>query len=146
MILNKIKLNTNIYTKIVSNLAFMKNLKFIFFLFINFFISLSSAQEGKLTIHQDNKLINLMELKKAVNKEDFTSGQFTVQIFNGTYEEGDRLMKEIILEDKFKDVYFSFETPYYKIRIGKYISKIEAIKELEKIKKTFPAAFILKPN
>ena len=146
MILNKIKLNTNIYTKIVSNLAYMKNLKFIFFLFINFFISLSSAQEGKLTIHQDNKLINLMELKKAVNKEDFTSGQFTVKIFNGTYEEGDRLMKEIILEDKFKDVYISFETPYYKIRIGKYISKIEAIKELEKIKKTFPAAFILKPN
>jgi hypothetical protein len=87
-----------------------------------------------------------MELKKAVNKEDFTSGQFTVQIFNGTYEEGDRLMKEIILEDKFRDVYLSFETPYYKIRIGKYISKIEAIKELEKIKKTFPAAFILKPN
>jgi hypothetical protein len=146
MILNKIELNTNIYTKIVSNLAFMKNLKFIFFLFINFFISLSSAQEGKITIHQDNRLINLMELKKAVNKEDFTSGQFTVQIFNGTYEEGDRLMKEIILEDKFKDVYISFETPYYKIRIGKYISKIEAIKELEKIKKTFPAAFILKPN
>ena len=146
MILNKIELNTNIYTKIVSNLAYMKNLKFIFFLFINFFISFSSAQEGKITIHQDNKLINLMELKKAVNKEDFTSGQFTVQIFNGTYEEGDRLMKEIILEDKFKDVYFSFETPYYKIRIGKYISKIEAIKELEKIKKTFPAAFILKPN
>lgn len=146
MILNKIKLNTNIYTKIVSNLAYMKNLKFIFFLFINFFISFSYAQEGKITIHQDNKLVNLMELKKAVNKEDFTSGQFTVQIFNGTYEEGDRLMKEIILEDKFKDVYFSFETPYYKIRIGKYISKIEAIKELEKIKKTFPAAFILKPN
>ena len=146
MILNKIKLNTNIYTKIVSNLAYMKNLKFIFFLFINFFISFSYAQEGKITIHQDNKLISLMELKKAVNKEDFTSGQFTVQIFNGTYEEGDRLMKEIILEDKFKDVYISFETPYYKIRIGKYISKIEAIKELEKIKKTFPAAFILKPN
>ena len=146
MILNKIKLNTNIYIKIVSNLAYMKNLKFIFFLFINFFISFSYAQEGKITIHQDNKLINLMELKKAVNKEDFTSGQFTVQIFNGTYEEGDRLMKEIILEDKFRDVYLSFETPYYKIRIGKYISKIEAIKELEKIKKTFPAAFILKPN
>ena len=146
MILNKIKLNTNIYTKIVSNLAYIKNLKFIFFLFINFFISFSYAQEGKITIHQDNKLVNLMDLKKAVNKEDFTSGQFTVQIFNGTYEEGYRLMKEIILEDKFKDVYFIFETPYYKIRIGKYISKIEAIKELEKIKKTFPAAFILKPN
>lgn len=124
----------------------MKNLKLVFFVFINFFIFFSFAQDGKVTIHQDKKLIDLMELKKAVNKEDFTSGQFTVQIFNGTYEKGNRLMKELILEDKFKDIYFSFETPYYKIRIGKYISKIEAIKELKKIKKTFPAAFILKPN
>ena len=49
-------------------------------------------------------------------------------------------------DEKFKDVYFSFGTPYYKIRIGKFVSKIEAIKELQKIKKTFPSAFILKPN
>jgi hypothetical protein len=55
-------------------------------------------------------------------------------------------MEDLILDEKFENVYFSFETPYYKIRIGKYISKIEAIKNLEKIKRMFPAAFILKPN
>ena len=117
-----------------------------FFIFLNFTIINSFSQEGKVLLNQDPKLIELMELKKIVNQETFTSGQFTIQVYNGKYELGIELMEKLTLEEKFKDVYFSFETPYYKIRIGKYVSKIEAIKELIKIKKTFPSAFILKPN
>jgi hypothetical protein len=78
-----------------------------------------------------------MKLKKEVNQEDFTSGQYTIQVYNGTYENGTELMKMLISENEFKDIIFSFETPYYKIRIGKYVSKIKAIKELKKIKKKF---------
>ena len=111
------------------------------------FISINSfTQEGTLVLVQDHKLTKLMELKKEVNSVDFTSGQYTVQVFNGQYEKGIELIEELMSDEKFKDVYFSFETPYYKIRIGKFVSKIEAIKELQKIKKTFPSAFILKPN
>jgi DUF4097 and DUF4098 domain-containing protein YvlB len=111
------------------------------------FISVNSfTQEGTLVLAQDHKLTKLMELKKEVNSVDFTSGQYTVQVFNGQYEKGIELVEELMSNEKFKDVYFSFETPYYKIRIGKFVSKIEAIKELQKIKKTFPSAFILKPN
>ena len=111
------------------------------------FISINSfTQEGTLVLVQDQKLTKLMELKKEVNSVDFTSGQYTVQVFNGQYEKGIELVEELMSNEKFKDVYFSFETPYYKIRIGKFVSKIEAIKELQKIKKTFPSAFILKPN
>ena len=111
------------------------------------FISINSfSQEGTLVLVQDHKLTKLMELKKEVNSVDFTSGQYTVQVFNGQYEKGVELVEELMSNEKFKDVYFSFETPYYKIRIGKFVSKIEAIKELQKIKKTFPSAFILKPN
>ena len=120
--------------------------KTLFFIFLNFTITNSFSQEGKVILNQDPKLIHLMELKKIVNQETFTSGQFTIQVYNGKYELGIELMEKLTLEEKFKDVYFSFETPYYKIRIGKYVSKIEAIKELIKIKKTFPSAFILKPN
>ena len=111
------------------------------------FISINSfSQEGTLVLVQDHKLTKLMELKKEVNSVDFTSGQYTVQVFNGQYEKGIKLVEELMSNEKFKDVYFSFETPYYKIRIGKFVSKIEAIKELQIIKKTFPSAFILKPN
>ena len=111
------------------------------------FISVNSfTQEGTLVLVQDHKLTKLMELKKEVNSVDFTSGQYTVQVFNGQYEKGIELIEELMSDEKFNDVYFSFETPYYKIRIGKFVSKIEAIKELQIIKKTFPSAFILKPN
>ena len=124
----------------------MKDKK-IFFLIILFLISISSfSQAGKIQLNQDPKLSELMKLKKEVNQEDFTSGQYTIQVYNGTYEIGAELMKKLISENEFKDVIFSFETPYYKIRIGKYVSKVEAIKELKNIKKTFPSAFILKPN
>ena len=124
----------------------MKHKK-IFFLIILFLCSFSSfSQVGKIHLNQDPKLTELMKLKKEVNQEDFTSGQFTIQVYNGTYENGAELMKKLISEGKFKDVVFSFETPYYKIRIGKYGSNLEVNKELKIIKKTFPSAFILKPN
>ena len=124
----------------------MKHKK-IFFSTIIFLISISSfSQNGKIRLNQDPKLTELMKLKKEVNQEDFTSGQYTIQVYNGTYENGTELMKMLISENEFKDIIFSFETPYYKIRIGKYVSKIKAIKELKKIKKKIPSAFILKPN
>ena len=124
----------------------MKSIKTLCLLSI-FFISLNSfSQEGKIKLNQDPRLTELMKLKKEVNLETFTSGQFTIQVYNGKYESGVKLIEELNSNDKFEDVLFSFETPYYKIRIGKFVSKIEAIKELKLIKKTFPSAFILKPN
>ena len=113
----------------------MKSIKTLCLLSI-FFISLNSfSQEGKIKLNQDPRLTELMKLKKEVNQETFTSGQFTIQVYNGKYESGVKLMEELNSNDKFQDVLFSFETPYYKIRIGKYVSKIEAIKELKLIKK-----------
>ena len=116
-------------------------LKTIFLLFY----SVCLAQNGKLEITQESKLDSIISLKKEVNKEDFTSGQYTIQIFSGNFNEGNELFEKL-KNEKIKELFFSFETPYYKIRIGKYISKIDAIKKLKEVKITFPSAFILRPN
>ena len=124
----------------------IKLVKPLFIFFISLNLTNSFSQEGNIKLNQDPKLIKLMELKKEVNIETFTSGQYTIQVFNGKYDEGSELMDKLMSEKKFEDVFFSFETPYYKIRIGKYVSKLEAIKKLKIIRRNFPSAFILKPN
>jgi hypothetical protein len=117
-----------------------------FFLFSVAMIFKTSAQNDSIIINQDPKLSKVLELKKIVNQEAFTSGQYTVQIFSGNFKDYQELLNSINEEKEFEEVFFSFETPYYKIRVGKYVSKIKAIKELKKIKKKYPSAFILQPN
>lgn len=123
----------------------MKKILF-FFLFSVAMVFKSSAQNDSIIINQDSKLLKVLELKKIVNQEAFTSGQYTVQIFSGNFKDYQELLNLINEEKEFEEVFFSFETPYYKIRVGKYVSKIKAIKELKKIKKKYPSAFILQPN
>ena len=117
-----------------------------FFLFSVAMVFKTSAQNDSIIINQDSKLSKVLELKKIVNQEAFTSGQYTVQIFSGNFKDYQELLNSINEEKEFEEVFFSFETPYYKIRVGKYVSKIKAIKELKKIKKKYPSAFILQPN
>jgi hypothetical protein len=123
----------------------MKKVLF-FFLFSVAMVFKTSAQNDSIIINQDSKLLKVLELKKIVNQEAFTSGQYTVQIFSGNFKDYQELLNLINEEKEFEEVFFSFETPYYKIRVGKYVSKIKAIKELKKIKKKYPSAFILQPN
>ena len=108
--------------------------------------SKSFSQNDSVTINQDPKLLKVMELKKVVNQEAFTSGQFTIQIFSGNYTDYKILMDELKSDEKYNEIFYSFETPYYKIRLGKYVSRILAIKELKNIKKEFSSAFILQPK
>ena len=123
----------------------MKKILF-FFLFSMAMVFKTSAQNDSIIINQDSKLLKVLELKKIINQEAFTSGQYTVQIFSGNFKDYQELLNSINEEKEFEEVFFSFETPYYKIRVGKYVSKIKAIKELKKIKKKYPSAFILQPN
>ena len=110
------------------------------------FLNTSFSQTTESKIIQDDKLVKLIKLKKDVNIETFTSGQLTIQIFSGNYEEGLALMEELKEEKMFEETYFNFETPYYKIRIGKFVSKLDAIKSLKQVKKKYTSAFILRPN
>lgn len=123
----------------------MKKILFFFFFSVAMIFK-TSAQNDSIIINQDSKLSKVLELKKIVNQEAFTSGQYTVQIFSGNFKDYQDLLNSINEKKEFEKVFFSFETPYYKIRVGKYVSKIKAIKELKKIKKKYPSAFILQPN
>ena len=125
----------------------MKMYRSIISLLLFIIISFKSfSQNDSIIINQDPKLLKVLDLKKIVNQEAFTSGQYTIQIFSGNFIDYKNLMEKLRNEKIYDEIFYSFETPYYKIRLGKYVSRILAIKELKKIKKEFSSAFILQPE
>lgn len=64
----------------------MKN-KLVFVLFIIMFYTKILAQNDSIVINEDSKLTKILELKKLVNQEAFTSGQYTIQIFSGNFKD-----------------------------------------------------------
>ena len=126
------------------NCFFIKKSFFsIFFTLIFFNVS---SQNLNKKINDDPKFIKLIELSKNANNEYFKSNYFSIQVYSGTYNEADSIMN-FVKKKYFNDsIYFFFETPNYKVQLGKYKSKIEAQRSLREVSKVFKSAFILKPN
>lgn len=111
-----------------------------------FLCILTYSQTDVYNIKNDLKFDSLLSFKKKIDKEIFENNFYSIQIFSGSFKFADSISKlgtEKYLNDS---IYFYFETPNYKVRVGKYKSKINAEKKLREIKKVFRSAFIFKPK
>jgi hypothetical protein len=111
-----------------------------------FLCILTYSQTDIYNIKNDLKFDSLLSFKKKIDKKIFENNFYSIQIFSGSFKFADSISKlgtEKYLNDS---IYFYFETPNYKVRVGKYKSKINAEKKLREIKKVFKSAFIFKPK
>ena len=112
-----------------------------------FLISLQSfSQNLSSKINEDEKFIKLLKLSKEANSEYFKSSFFSIQVYSGQYKQADSILKFVNEKYLNDSIFFFFETPNYKVQVGKFKSKIDAQKKLRSVIKDFKAAFILKPN
>ena len=124
---------------------FSKKIKLIFLFFL-FFSWQSFSQNFTTKINDKVEFKKLLDLSEKANSEYFSSNYFSIQVFSGIYKEADSVLN-IIRNNYVNDsVFFFFETPNYKVQVGKFQSKVEAQKKLRSVIKEFKAAFILKPN
>lgn len=102
------------------------------------------AQEGHVSINQDEHIAKLLELKKSMNDEDVD--RYKIQIYNGNRQDAYAAQK------KFSSVFsdwnpsIHFEQPNFKIWVGNFRTRLEADRALKRIKKEFSSAFIFKPK
>jgi hypothetical protein len=101
------------------------------------------AQKGVLSIQKSLEIDRVLTLKKELNKDQTF---LKIQIYSGN-----RLGAETALENFKTDfpeqfVEMKYETPNYKIWVGKFRTQLEADRELRLVKKSFPNAFSLKPK
>ena len=120
-----------------------RKILFISFLFI---CSATFSQSYKYNLKNNPKFDSILKLKKRVDKKIFDENYYSIQVFSGGYNFGDSISNYVNEKYLGDSIYFYFETPNYKVRIGKYKSKIEAEKKLKEIKKEFKSAFVFIPS
>lgn len=123
----------------------MKKVIYLFVLFNCFFFSSLWSQDASLKVRLEPKLQQVLDFKKKVNENAFTSGQFAIQLFYGSYAQATSVSEKFNRLFPDQQAELVFETPNYKVRVGKYASRLEATKNLQLIKRRFPAAFLLVP-
>ena len=129
---------------VMYNMFYKKNkILILIFLLIS---GICFSQNYTSRINENSKFLKLMDLSKNANNEYFNSNYFSIQVYSGVFKEADSVLN--FVNDKYLNdsIFFFFETPNYKVQVGKFKSKIEAQKKLRSVIKDFRAAFILKPN
>ena len=102
-----------------------------------------NAQKAIVKIEQDSTITKLMETKIDIDRENYSSKFYTIQLFYGDNKRAQELFKNF--KKKFPDWYvdLSFETPNYKVQVGRFKDYYLGLNKLKKVKKAYPAAFLL---
>jgi hypothetical protein len=114
--------------------------------FIIGFSGLGIAQQGNVSISQDDLIPELLEKKTQMTKDSRLGDRYRIQLFSGDNNEASKVIKE------YRSLYphwtstIVYETPNYKVWVGNFRNSLEADRALLQIKKTFPAAFRFKPE
>ena len=104
------------------------------------------GQDTLVQINQDSKIEQLVAIKKALDSERYNAQYFAIQLYYGNYTAAKNIAQEF--SEKFEEIETSlvFETPNYKVRVGRFKDINKANIMLEEIKRIYPGAFLLEPN
>lgn len=113
------------------------------------YISLSTysyGQQGTVTLNQDKKIADLLDLRKEMNKNENASDRYRIQIYNGNRAGAYAAQEEFNSKFNKWSPTVVYEPPNFKTWAGNYRSRLEADRALKEIKQNFSAAFIFKPK
>ena len=117
--------------------------KFLISLIIFLSHSIANAQDENV-VYNDTLTQKLFQIKKDYSKRIFESTYYTIQIYFGNLKNADSII--IDFQENYEGIKSEliFETPNYKVRIGKYKDINIASQKLEEIKSRYPGSFIIK--
>ncbi len=105
------------------------------------------AEVGKVTIEQPFSIKNLVSQQVDFNSKFIGSRGYRIQVgfFSGNKgrEKAYQTKSKIVTQLPDYETYIVFLQPYFKVRIGDFFTKSQALKALQEIKKTYPSAFIV---
>ena len=113
---------------------------------ISFFSINTQAQNASVTINEDEKIPEILNLKKSLEEDNKLAVGYTIQLYYGELTEANTIIKEYKNSFDSWPASIEYETPNYKVWVGNFSTRLEADRARLEIKEKFPAAFILKPG
>lgn len=126
----------------------MKSAVFTFIL--SLFIMLAQAQDdstftknNNVTINKEAGITKIVETYKAT----YQLSGYRIQIGSENKSQDAKKIRAIFVQ-QFKNIpaYELYQQPYYKVRVGNFKTKLEAVKFQQEISSQYPNSFIVKDN
>lgn len=123
-----------------------KHLTFIIAAFSIVFFNTIYSQNATIIINQDEKIPEILALKKSLEKDNKLTVGYTIQLYYGELSQANKILKEYRTNFDSWPASIEYETPNYKVWVGNFSSRLEADRARFEIKSKYPAAFILQPG
>jgi len=111
------------------------------------FKRIERGSSGNIEFHQSDSLQNLVLKHIAKNRRQSGIPGYRIRIFSDVGKKSRLESRETrtTFYEKYPDipVYREYDSPYFKVYVGDFRTKMEAIKCLKKIKHNFPDAFVV---
>ena len=100
------------------------------------------AQEGLITINKSEEIDRILALKKEINKR---LPFIKIQIYSGRRSHARKAIAEFKANFPGQFIEMKYETPNYKVWVGRFRTRLEADRQLVWVKTKFSNAFLFTP-
>ncbi|PIF00865.1 MAG: translation initiation factor IF-2 [Maribacter sp.] len=110
---------------------------------ITFTTTIGLSQQGRISIQQDKRIEELLDIYKSSNENH---EYYRIQVGFGSYAKAKRIKESV--EADFPNLFskIDFDSPTYRIRVGRFKTKLEAERKFIEVREKYPNAMLLKPK
>ncbi len=106
-------------------------------------MSFAHAQKGSVDIEQDTKIDALLKVYKSVNSN---ADYYRIQVGFGSYAKAQRIKSEVEVDFPLLPSKIDFDSPTYRVRLGRFKTRLEAERKFLEVRQKYPDAMLLKPK
>ena len=101
------------------------------------------AQDGIVIINKSTEIDHVLAVKKELNE---AKSFIKIQIYSGNRLGANKALYKYKVDFPGQFIEMKYETPNYKVWVGRFRTRMEADRKLVKVKKLFPNAFLFTPS
>ncbi len=110
---------------------------------ISFSVAVGFSQQGQVNIQQDDKIAELLDIYKSSNE---SHEYYRIQVGFGSYSKAQSIKENVDIDFPGLSSKIDFDSPTYRVRVGRFKTKLEAERKFKEVRIKYPDAMLLKPK